>query len=103
MRPRGIPPIPRAASTEREVVEMVGMLERTSLDPRRMMEPLPNCFSIWVSAISMARPLSFRSWGIASSFSEMGNTRTARLGRILGGGPHACQEAGQRQDAGHPD
>src|SRR5438552_16148812 len=52
-RPRGNPPTPRAASKLMAPVEMTEM-GRTSLEPRRMMEPLPNCFSICASARSIA-------------------------------------------------
>ena len=57
-RPRGTPPTPSAASKEIEPVEMVEMGTTASLLPRRMMEPLPNCFSICESASSTARERS---------------------------------------------
>ena len=53
-RPRGTPPTPRAASKLMEPVEITEMGTMASLAPRRMMEPLPNCFSIWLSALSTA-------------------------------------------------
>src|ERR1700753_2400406 len=53
-RPRGKPPTPRAASKLMEPVEMTEIGSRASLDPRRTMEPLPNCFSIWERASSTA-------------------------------------------------
>src|ERR1700722_10808700 len=53
-RPRGKPPTPRAASKEMEPVEMTEMGPMASLAPRRMTEPLPNCFSSCESAVSMA-------------------------------------------------
>src|SRR4051794_17063109 len=42
---------------------MYGTAITASFAPRRMIEPLPNCFSIWPTAISMAlrRSRSFRS------------------------------------------
>ena len=45
-RPRGTPPTPRAASREREPVGMAGTSIFSRL-PSRMIEPLPNCLSIW--------------------------------------------------------
>src|SRR5918998_2665016 len=57
MRPRGMPPTPMQASSESEVVEMAGM-SITSLSPRRMIEPLPNFFSMFASAASTALPRS---------------------------------------------
>src|ERR1700756_4037805 len=62
MRPRGKPPIPSAASTEIEPVEMVGTA-CTVCAPRRMIEPFPNCFSIWPSVAPRARLRSFSSMG----------------------------------------
>src|SRR5215213_4639535 len=56
-RPRGMPPTPMLASNESEVVEMAGM-SITSLSPRRMIEPLPNFFSMFASAASTALPRS---------------------------------------------
>src|SRR5687768_1916072 len=54
MRPRGTPPIPMAASSDSDVVEIAGTSE-TSRSPRRMIDPLPKRFSILSSAASMAR------------------------------------------------
>ena len=56
-RPRGMPPTPSAASTAREPVGMTAMAV-SGRSPRRMIEPLPNCRSIWVSAVSTARHFS---------------------------------------------
>src|SRR5215469_5371754 len=53
-RPRGKPPTPRAASKEMEPVEITAMGTMASLLPSRIIEPLPNCFSIWASARSIA-------------------------------------------------
>src|SRR5581483_9736248 len=52
--PRGKPPTPRAASNEIAPVEMTEMGTMASLDPKRMIEPLPNCFSICEKARSIA-------------------------------------------------
>src|ERR1700748_349553 len=57
-RPRGTPPTPSAASKEIEPVEITEMGTIASLLPRRMIEPLPNCFSICANARSMARERS---------------------------------------------
>src|SRR5579883_3256038 len=54
-RPRGTPPTPSAASNEIEPVEMVETGATASLLPRRIIDPLPNCFSICESASSTAR------------------------------------------------
>src|ERR1039457_1616589 len=61
MRPRGKPPTPRAASTEIEPVEITDTGTIASFDPSRTIEPLPNCFSIWLRAVSNARARSFSS------------------------------------------
>src|SRR5215813_12149802 len=53
-RPRGKPPTPRAASKEMEPVEITEIGTIASLFPSRMMDPLPNCFSICDSARSIA-------------------------------------------------
>ena len=67
-RPRGIPPTPSAASKEIDPVGITSTGTSASLVPRRMIEPLPNCFSICVSARSMALSLSVRSSGMSMSF-----------------------------------
>ena len=53
-RPRGKPPTPRAASKEMAPVEITDMGTMASFEPSRMMEPLPNCFSICENARSTA-------------------------------------------------
>src|SRR6201987_5489190 len=53
-RPGGKPPTPRAASKEIAPVGMMEMGTMASFDPSRMIEPFPNCFSIWESARSIA-------------------------------------------------
>src|SRR6476660_7501440 len=64
MRPRGTPPTPIAASSDSEVVEIAGISE-ISRSPKRMIDPLPNLFSILSSAASIARLRSaIRSSGI---------------------------------------
>src|ERR1017187_7673192 len=60
-RPRGSPPTPSAASSEVDPVEMTETGTMASFDPRRRIEPLPNCFSIWLKASSKARERSFSS------------------------------------------
>ncbi len=58
-RPRGRPPTPSAASSETEPVEITLTGTRTSRFPRRMIEPLPNVFSI--CAIADSRIFAFSS------------------------------------------
>ena len=53
IRPRGRPPIPRAKSSDRAPVEM-DSIPRLRFSPMRMTDPLPNCFSIWLRAMSSA-------------------------------------------------
>src|SRR5438876_8361726 len=57
IRPRGMPPTPRARSSATDPVEMtsMGVLARS---PRRMIEPVPNCFSIALIAALTAFPRS---------------------------------------------
>src|SRR6185369_14000316 len=57
MRPRGTPPTPTAASKLSDVVEIAGMSE-TSRSPNRIIDPLPNFFSIFANAASTALPRS---------------------------------------------
>src|SRR5689334_664987 len=57
-RPRGKPPTPRAASKEMAPVEITEIGTIASLLPRRMIDPLPNCFSICDNARSIARDFS---------------------------------------------
>src|SRR6202040_305488 len=57
-RPRGKPPTPRAASNEIAPVEITAMGTIASFDPNRMIDPLPNCFSICDTANSIALPRS---------------------------------------------
>src|SRR6266852_2432285 len=64
MRPRGTPPTPTAESSDKEVVDIAGISE-TARSPKRMIDPLPNLFSMLSSAASMARLRSaIRSSGI---------------------------------------
>ena len=46
IRPRGNPPIPMAASSEMEPVEITATGTIASFEPSRRIEPFPNCFSI---------------------------------------------------------
>ncbi len=57
-RPRGNPPTPKAESNEIDPVEITAMGTIASFDPSRMIDPLPNCFSIWDTASSIALPRS---------------------------------------------
>src|SRR5215217_927244 len=56
-RPRGRPPTPRARSRVRAPVGMQAIFCRSS-SPMRMIEPFPNCRSIWETAASIALLLS---------------------------------------------
>jgi hypothetical protein len=60
-RPRGNPPTPSAASSEIEPVEITETGTMASFDPSRRIEPLPNCFSIWLRGFLSARARSFSS------------------------------------------
>ena len=57
MRPRGMPPTPRATSTPMDP-EGIELMAANSFAPSRMIEPLPNCRSICVRAVSAAFNLS---------------------------------------------
>src|SRR2546423_11616557 len=57
MRPRGTPPTPVAASKLSEVVEIAGTSD-TSRSPSRIIDPLPNFFTILANAASTALPRS---------------------------------------------
>ena len=61
IRPRGKPPTPSAASSEMEPLEMTATRTTASLEPSRRMEPLPNCFSIWLRVSPSMRVRSFSS------------------------------------------
>ena len=56
-RQRGSPPMPSALSSASELVEMTGTLTIGRL-PSFMMDPLPNCRSTWLIALSSAFCLS---------------------------------------------
>jgi len=60
-RPRGKPPIPRAMSSPSEPVETTSMSSATWPSAMRMIEPLPNCFSICANAAARAFCRSFVS------------------------------------------
>src|SRR5438128_5947920 len=76
-RPRGSPPVPSARSSPSEPDGMTGTSGGgASVAPSFMMDPLPNCFSIWAIASSMARFFSSRS-AIAFSFNcQVGSKAT---------------------------
>ena len=50
IRPRGIPPMPNARSSDNAPVGIASTLTCAPSSPMRMTEPLPNSFSICVSA-----------------------------------------------------
>src|SRR5688572_13601557 len=54
MRPRGRPPQPSATSSPMEPVGMTLISGGASSAPSRMIDPLPNCFSIVLTASSIA-------------------------------------------------
>src|SRR6187200_1468170 len=62
IRPRGRPPTPSAMSSPSEPVGTTRTSGGASPSPRRMMLPLPNCFSIVETASSMA----LSRWGSRS-------------------------------------
>ena len=53
MRPRGTPPTPSARSRPMLPVEMASTC-MAALSPSFITAPLPNCFSIWASAVASA-------------------------------------------------
>src|SRR6185437_9458105 len=66
-RPRGMPPIPMAASRLIAPVGMTSTRTRGESAPIRMMAPLPQVFSIWVMARLRAFLRSSESWGTSLS------------------------------------
>src|SRR3984885_14317418 len=62
-RPRGMPPTPSAISSPNDPVGIESTSYVAPASPKRMTEPLPNCFSIWLSAEARAF-LRFSSMGI---------------------------------------
>src|SRR5581483_3349222 len=66
MRPRGKPPTPSARSSAIEPVGMASTAMRLVPSPRRMIAPLPNCFSMPETARSSARSRSGESRAPAS-------------------------------------
>src|SRR5208282_5703979 len=77
-RPRGKPPTPRAASIDIEPVGITLTGTSTSRFPRRMIEPLPYCFSI--CEIARSRFLVFSSVMVPPR-------EEVRLGPAVAGGP----------------
>src|SRR3954468_14085732 len=66
-----------------EPVEIAGIAVMASFCPRRMIEPLPNCFSIWPTAISMALA---RSRSLRSSLADAAiTTPDCRMGDLVAG------------------
>src|SRR2546428_5813284 len=96
-----IPPTPRAASRESDPDETASKGGLLSMPPSRMMDPLPNCFSICDTARSRARLFSVLSSAInvlSSPMSSASNQKQfvaddsielVRAGRILGKAAHA--------------
>jgi len=65
-----------ALSTEREPTGITSARTLASDEPRRMIAPAPNCFSIWLTARSIDRDLSLLSCTISTPQILLG--RTAR-------------------------
>ena len=84
-RPRGIPPTPRAASSEIAPVEMTAISHAVGWAPNRMMAPLPNCRSIWATARlsafsfpSLDRSIPLLEVSTTDSFAKGGGLRLLR-------------------------
>src|SRR5271167_3970136 len=60
--PRGMPPTPSAMSRPNEPDGIESTSYVAPASPKRITEPLPNCFSIWLSAAASAF-LRFSSMG----------------------------------------
>ena len=59
IRPAGSPPMPSARSSASEPVLITGTsVQAAPVSPSRMIEPLPNSFSIWLIAIARLFSLS---------------------------------------------
>src|SRR5712691_1475907 len=95
-RPRGIPPVPSARSSPSEPDGMTGTSGGASVAPSFMMDPLPNCFSIWAIASSMARFFSSRS-AIAFSFNcQVGSKATGLYSSAEGHFHQGCIDGAAR-------
>ena len=97
MRPRGRPPRPSATSSAIEPVGITSTGTRVS-SPRRMTEPLPNCRSIWSSAVSRDFSLSPARSTPVLLFAAMGTPCRVRGLR----GPPAPPRSSECRPAGHP-
>ena len=107
-RPRGRPPTPSAQSRLIDPVEIAGIGAMASLPPSRMIEPLPNCFSICPTASStaFARSLSTRSsrsdssifsiLSIFSNFSIFSVRSGAAMGLLAGAPPKGATATGAK-------
>src|SRR5438445_3182282 len=96
-RPRGSPPVPSARSSPSEPDGMTGTSGGgASVAPSFMMDPLPNCFSIWAIASSMARFFSSRS-AIAFSFNcQVGSKATGLYSSAEGHFHQGCIDGAAR-------
>src|SRR5215212_2294239 len=106
IRPRGTPPTPRARSSARAPVEIEATFRGPS-SPMRMIEPLPNCFSIWETAFVLAVDLHLDRAGVRGRDSDR-PSRLKRLGepglRELVAGDRPVGEDGQPcRDTDNPD
>src|SRR5437870_12881167 len=95
-RPRGSPPVLSARSSPSEPDGMTGTSGGASVAPSFMMDPLPNCFSIWAIASSMARFFSSRS-AIAFSFNcQVGSKATGLYSSAEGHFRQGCIDGAAR-------
>ena len=62
--------MPSAISSEREPVGMASTF-MVAFWPRRITAPLPNCFSIWLMAVSRAFCLSLGAGAVSFAFFSM--------------------------------
>src|SRR5882757_9311467 len=69
-RPRGTPPTPSAASNEIQPVQKAAIGTTASFEPRRITEPLPNCFSSCESAVSIALLRSSATINVSSRYRQ---------------------------------
>ena len=96
IRPRGMPPTPRARSS---AIEPVGItsIAWMAAEPSFMIEPVPNCFSIARIAADTALPRS--AWARSSALSLPLRSSAARSPVIAMGSSRSCRMVLDRQVA----
>src|SRR3954447_707575 len=67
MRPRGSPPTPSARSSDSAPVGTAATLTAAASSPIFMIEPAPNCRSIWVRALCSAESRAFAAFSCSLS------------------------------------